>query len=129
MHYKPLTTFLPHTLSHTPQEPYHLVKLCTHTPVSHTIDLELKHQSCTLTPHIQGKVQVVKLDTFCCRESSEQALRHSIEVCSQRADINKAFFERFGGRVCVAGNKIVFYDKGLPRAEVACVVEGYRPRF
>jgi hypothetical protein len=53
------------TFSSTRIETFELVKFCAHCSVSDSIHLQLEYKTCTLNPHIQREIQIVKLYTFC----------------------------------------------------------------
>jgi len=101
------------------------MKFRLHTPIPHTIDAQLKHQSRTLYPHIEREIQIVKLDTLRCRQAREQALRHRVEVRGKCTHIDESLAEGVWCGFGVAGNEVVFDDEGLAGAEVACIVERY----
>ena len=117
--YTPISTTI-----HTPRRPLSM-KLRAHAPISHSVNPQLKHQPRTLTPHIQCKIQIIKLNPLCRRQPRKQTLRHSIQIRSKCANINQAFLERIRRYVCVTGDEVVFDDQGLTGSEVACVVKGY----
>lgn len=102
------------------------MELCFNRAIFNPIDLEFKHQSCTLTPHVERKVEIIKLDTLRGRQAREQALRNSVQIGGQCAHIYEVFCKRIGRNVCGAGNQVVFYDERLAWAEIARVVERYR---
>lgn len=106
-----------------------LMKLCLNTPIPHPLDLEFKHQPCTLTPHVECKIQIIKLDTLCRFQAGKQAFRHGIQVGGECANVDEILGKRVRGNVSVAGNEVVFYDERLPGPEVACVVERYGTGF
>ena len=101
------------------------MKFRLHTPIPHTIDAQLKHQSRTLYPHIEREIQIVKLDTLRCRQAREQALRHRVEVRGKCTHIDESLAEGVWCGFGIAGNEVVFDDERLAGAEVARVVEGY----
>lgn len=105
------------------------MKLCTNTAIPDPVNLELKYQSRTFTPHVKSKVQIIKLYTLGRRQPSEKAFGNGIQVCGQSANINESFGKRIRCDVGVASDKIVFYDERLARTEIACVVERYWAGF
>jgi hypothetical protein len=106
-------------------QPNPLVEFCTDSPIPYPIHLQLKHQSRTLNPHIQGKVQIIEFDALGRCQPSKQALRNRVQVCSKRAHVNEALAEGVGRGVSVARNEVVFDDERLAGPKVACIVEGY----
>lgn len=105
------------------------MKLGLHPPIPHSIHPQLKHQPRTLNPHIERKIQIIKLDPFRRRQPREQALGHGVQIRSRCAHVDETLAERVGRCVGVAGDEVVFYDEGLRGAEVARVVEGYGVGF
>lgn len=96
------------------------------TPIPHPIHPKLKHQPRTLNPHIQRKIQIVKLHALRRRQSRKQAHRHSIQIGRKRAHIDQSLAERVGCSFGVACDEVVFDNERLTGSEVARVVEGYR---
>jgi hypothetical protein len=106
--------------------PRYSVKLRLHTPIFHSVHPQLKHQASTLYPHIQRKIQIVKLHTLRRCQAGKQAFRHSVEVRRQRTDVHEALTKGVRGGFGIAGNEVVFDNEGLAGAEVPRVVKGYR---
>lgn len=94
-------------------------------PIPNPINLELKDQPRTLNPHIQRKIQVIKLHALRRREPGKEAFRHGVQIRRQRAHIDEVLLVRLRGYVGVARDEVILDDEGLAGAEVACVVEGY----
>jgi hypothetical protein len=105
------------------------MKLRTNNPIPNPIDLELKHQPRTVNPHIEGKIQIVKLHALGRRQPCKQGFRHAVQVGGEGAHVDEALAVRVGRDVGVAGDEVVFDDEGLAGPEVARVVEGYGLRF
>ena len=99
------------------------MKFCTDTPILDPIHPKLKHQARTLNPHIERKIQIIKLDALRRRQPREERLGHGVEVRSERAHVDEAFSEGVRRNIHIAGNQIVFDDKRLTGPEIACVVE------
>lgn len=100
-----------------------LMKLRTNPPILHAIHPKLKHQPRTLNPHIQRKIQIIKLHTLTRRQPRKQALRHRIQVRRKRAHRNQPLPIAIRRDLGIACDEVVFHDERLPRAEVARVVE------
>lgn len=105
------------------------MKLCFNTPIPYPIDLEFKNQPCTLTPHVKGKIQIIKLNPLCRFQAGKQAFRHGIQVGGECANVDKILGKRVRGNISVAGNEVVFYNERLTGAEVACIVKRYGTGF
>jgi hypothetical protein len=101
------------------------MKLCTNGSIPYSINLQLKHQSRALDLHIQREIQVIELNPLRRRQSRKQALRHGIQIRSQRAHVDQPLAVRVWGDFGVARNKVVFNNEALTWPEVARVVKGY----
>lgn len=100
------------------------MKLGLYPPISHAIHLQLKAQTGAVHNHLQGKVQVVKLDAAGGGEAGEEAPRHGVEVRGEGADVDEIARVGLGWLVGVAGDEVVCDDEVLAWSEVAGVVEG-----
>lgn len=74
---------------------------------------------------MQLKIKVGKLLTLASRQSGEQALWNSRQICSELADIYQVLAVGIWCVVVFASDQIVFNDQRLTWAEVAGVVERY----
>lgn len=115
-----LASLLPSNIKRTDQ----LVKLGIYPPIPHPVNLELEPQPRTVDDHLEGKIQIIELNTACGCQSGEQMPGHRAEVRGQRADVHQIPSKSLGRLISLAGDEVVGDDQRLPRAEVAGVVEG-----
>jgi hypothetical protein len=99
------------------------MKLRLHTPISNLINLEFKHKPRTRNPHIERKVQIIKLDPLRCRQPREQPLRHRVQIRRQRAHVDESLAEGIRCGFDVTCDQVVLDNEGLAGSEVARVVE------
>lgn len=74
-----------------------------------TINSKLKHQIRALNLHMKLEVEIVELNAFGGCQPCEEALRYSIEVRCQRADVDEVFGHGVWSTVVFAADKVVFH--------------------
>jgi len=99
------------------------MKLGLDTAIPDAVDLQLEAEAGAADYHLEGKVEVVELDAARRREPREQRPGHRAQIRRQRAHVHKVAAVGRGGLIRVARDQVVRHHEGLPRSEIACVVE------
>lgn len=108
--------------------PLHLLhfvsmELGLHAPIPHPVHPELKHQACALNPHVQRKVQIIKLDAFGRCQPRKQTPWHAVQIRRKCAHVDQTLAIRVGRCVHIAGDQVVLDNERLARPKIARVVE------